>query len=209
MWPRPDLRESDPLAYAGAYADAFMRRPMAETDPVQRLPADTLEKLVAAWPDPRRPPSRHCELAISAAFRRQARGLAPLEAELRVPGCGCPVCTELPETHASRKAVQRGNRARRVSPGRGPLDLESARQVPILEVAGRLHLGQPVGAASSKYRRVLCPMHDDRKPSLCLNVSEDLWYCGPCGEGGDGIRLVERVLRCTFVEAVRELTGAP
>jgi DNA primase len=34
-----------------------------------------------------------------------------------------------------------------------------------------------------------------------------LWHCFPCGEGGDGIRLVERVRGVTFAAAVLELAG--
>jgi DNA primase len=49
---------------------------------------------------------------------------------------------------------------------------------------------------------VLCPFHDDHDPSLLLNTDEDLWFCFPCGAGGDGIALVMRVRGCGFTEAV-------
>ena len=76
--------------------------------------------------------------------------------------------------------------------------------MPILEVAQRLGLN-PV----QKGRKwiALCPLHDDHHPSLHLDADKDLWYCHPCAEGGDGIRLQQRVRGISFLEAVRELAA--
>jgi predicted P-loop ATPase len=30
-----------------------------------------------------------------------------------------------------------------------------------------------------------CPRHDDRRPSLSINDSKDLWMCGPCAQSGN------------------------
>ncbi len=39
-----------------------------------------------------------------------------------------------------------------------------------------------------------CPIHDDRRPSLSLNIKDGLWYChGPCKIGGNG-RMLARYL---------------
>lgn len=81
------------------------------------------------------------------------------------------------------------------------LPVEEARRTNILDVTRRLGLGEP----ESKYGepRVLCPLHDDTDPSLRLDVDEGLWYCDPCGEGGDVIRLVEDARALEFHEAVK------
>lgn len=88
---------------------------------------------------------------------------------------------------------------------RDVLPVDDARGVPILQVVSRLGLGEPrrVGKESV----LPCPLHDDSRPSLRLNPARDLWHCFPCGEGGDGIRLVERVRGVTFTAAVLELAG--
>lgn len=80
-------------------------------------------------------------------------------------------------------------------------DIEHARRASILRVAAALGLGKQV--PRGREYAVLCPLHDDHDPSLWLNPDEDLWYCFPCGEGGDGIQLVMRVRGCGFMEAVR------
>jgi DNA primase len=49
-----------------------------------------------------------------------------------------------------------------------------------------------------------CSAHSTTtKIPLLLNPDEDLWFCFPCGEGGDGITLVMRVRGCGFTEAVQ------
>ena len=88
---------------------------------------------------------------------------------------------------------------------RAPLEVETARAVPIVEVAEKLGVGTPKRVG--KEHVCLCPLHEDRTPSLRLDSAQGLWYCDPCGEGGDGIRLVERAHGCSFAEAVRELIG--
>ena len=37
----------------------------------------------------------------------------------------------------------------------------------------------------------LCPFHEDKKPSLSVNPTTNLWQCFGCGAGGDVIRFVE------------------
>jgi DNA primase len=54
---------------------------------------------------------------------------------------------------------------------------------------------------------VLCPLHDDTRPSLTLDVDRGLWFCFACAEGGDAIELWQRVRGCSFAEAVRELAA--
>lgn len=92
-------------------------------------------------------------------------------------------------------SVRRGRGAR--------LPVEAAKRVPILEVARRLGLGEP--EARGRELAVRCPLHHDHDPSCYLNPQRNLWHCFVCGEGGDGIRLMQRAKGISFEEAVRQL----
>ena len=83
--------------------------------------------------------------------------------------------------------------------------MSEAREIPIKEIAQRLGLGDPI--RTGKEIATLCPLHDDNHPSLRLNRENNLWYCHVCAEGGDGIKLVERVLRVPFRDAVNWLAS--
>ncbi len=140
-------------------------------------------------------------LEIDHAFHRDHRpgDPPPLAESEPVPGCGCPECTGVAADNPARRTRRRTTRPDR------PLPVEDARAVPILDVAGRLGLGEPV--RRGREWAVLCPLHDDTRPSLTLDVDRGLWYCFPCAEGGDVIELVQRVRGCSFAEAVRELAA--
>ena len=52
----------------------------------------------------------------------------------------------------------------------------------------------------------LCPIHDDKNPSLCVNRKKNEWIChGACGKGGDVIKWVEHAEKCSFPKAVQML----
>ena len=151
--------------------------------------------------------SEHLRLEVAAAFVRGE----PLAAGASVPGCCCETCTGIPDDHpAAVPAWRRRNpdRAALTDPGRGrarALKIKSARAVPILEVARRLGCNDPV--KRGREVRVRCPIHNDHDPSLRIDPDRGLWFCDPCGEGGDGIRLWMRARRLGFAEAVRELAA--
>ena len=144
------------------------------------------------------PASKHARLEIVNAVHLGHRpGDAPPLAEAEpVPGCGCPSCTGVSADDPAR-------RRRRARPGR-PLPVDDARRVPILEIASRLGLGEPV--RRGREWAVCCPLHDDNRPSLTLSDA-GLWYCFVCAEGGDGLELWQRVRGCSFAAAVLELAG--
>ena len=50
-----------------------------------------------------------------------------------------------------------------------------------------------------------CPFHDDDKASFTVNPAENLFHCFGCNTGGDVIRFVELLDRCTFPQAVATL----
>jgi hypothetical protein len=52
-----------------------------------------------------------------------------------------------------------------------------------------------------------CPFHDDEHPSLRLNPDLGVWYCDPCGIGGDAIAFLQRYRRLDFAAAVREVAA--
>lgn len=83
--------------------------------------------------------------------------------------------------------------------------VEEARRTSILTIARSLRLGEPI--ARGNEWAVLCPLHDDHEPSLYLNDRKGVWYCHVCGEGGDGIQLVERAQQKDFADAVRWIAG--
>jgi DNA primase len=52
-----------------------------------------------------------------------------------------------------------------------------------------------------------CPFHDDDKASFTVNPKENLFHCFGCNTGGDVIRFVELLDKCTFPEAVATLSN--
>jgi CHC2 zinc finger len=38
---------------------------------------------------------------------------------------------------------------------------------------------------------VLCPLHQETRPSFYVNTRKDVFYCHGCGQGGDLIRFVQ------------------
>lgn len=136
--------------------------------------------------------SDHLDLEIAAAFHRGQ----PLEPGEPVPGCGCPICTGIPEDHPARarKPRRRNESFERL--------VEAARERPILDVAQDLGLEpRKVG----KEHSVRCPFHEDRTPSLFLSSEKGVWTCFSCGRGGDGIGLFQELKKLDFKEAVKEM----
>ena len=80
------------------------------------------------------------------------------------------------------------------------LPYPEAKRVPILEVARRLSLSEPVRRGPEW--AVICPFHDDHHPSCYLNTRKNVWRCHVCRAGGNGIELVKRVMEIPFEKAV-------
>ena len=51
----------------------------------------------------------------------------------------------------------------------------------------------------------LCPFHDDHHPSLIVDPQKQTFACYACGEHGDVIAFVQKMERCSFVEAAGKL----
>ena len=81
---------------------------------------------------------------------------------------------------------------------------DAARRIPIMEIVERLDLGEQKRSGGQVLIR--CPFHDDRRPSFSINPKKSVWYCHPCAEGGDAIKLWQRVRKVGFADAIRQLT---
>lgn len=161
-----------------------------------------VDRLIDSWCT-RHPLSEHTSLEVAYAVHvgHQAGDPPPLGDGRPVPGCSCPRCADLDEDD-DVWALFECNRDESE-----PLPVEEARGVSILDVCRRLGLGDPAShRAGSREFLVRCPLHDDTNPSLRLRPGKGpggVWYCFPCGEGGDGIKLVMRAQRMEFHEAVK------
>ena len=51
----------------------------------------------------------------------------------------------------------------------------------------------------------LCPFHQERTPSFCINTDKNLWYCHGCCKGGNVINFVMEMEHISFPQAVRKL----
>lgn len=143
--------------------------------------------------------SEHLDLELAHAVHAGHRPgqPPPLEDGDPVPGCDCATCTGSPSGPRRRRRPRSGPR--------DGLPVEAARRMPIEKVVRRLDLGDPADRWGEP--RIRCPFHDDHDPSLRLDVADGLWYCDPCGIGGDGIELWRRVRGVDFAEAVHEMAG--
>lgn len=54
----------------------------------------------------------------------------------------------------------------------------------------------------------LCVFHNDTNPSMACYPGEKGFYCFACNEGGDVIKLVQKVHNCTFPEAIRIINSS-
>lgn len=76
------------------------------------------------------------------------------------------------------------------------MDIEKLRLLPSEGAAKRLGF-------TVKHHKALCPFHSDHKPSLTFKKNK--WKCWSCGEDGDTISLVQKVLHKDFLDACRWL----
>jgi len=79
-----------------------------------------------------------------------------------------------------------------------------ARKIPVQEAARRAGLPMRMRGARGWAK---CPMHGEKTASLCLYEGDRGFYCFGCHEGGDAIRLYERIFHLSPKEAVLRLAG--
>ncbi len=48
----------------------------------------------------------------------------------------------------------------------------------------------------------LCPFHGDKSPSMKVNEGPGYYYCFACGESGNAVKFVSKILNSSYEEAV-------
>lgn len=88
---------------------------------------------------------------------------------------------------------------KRVSKGFSESDIERIKETPIETVIG-------IKLQKSGDKLIgLCPLHQEKTPSLYVYTKTNTFHCFGCGAGGDVIRLIEMLYGCSFVEAINKL----
>jgi hypothetical protein len=85
-----------------------------------------------------------------------------------------------------------------------PESIDRARQSDILAVAQRYGALKRAGAGEYVGPCPVC----GGKDRFSVNTRKGVWNCRGCGEGGDAIKLVRRVDRVTFAQAIETLAGS-
>jgi len=60
---------------------------------------------------------------------------------------------------------------------------------------------------STRKQNVLCPFHDDKTPSMSIDLEEGLYYCHACKEGGDTFQFYMKFHNCSFAKAKNDIMG--
>ncbi len=77
-------------------------------------------------------------------------------------------------------------------------------------VRSAVDLGELVGEVT-KIRRsgrsmmAICPFHEEKTPSMSVDVAKGLWHCFGCGKGGDVYGFVQEIQGVDFTDAVEVL----
>ncbi|MPZ53205.1 MAG: DNA primase [Acidimicrobiia bacterium] len=77
-------------------------------------------------------------------------------------------------------------------------------------VRAAIDLGELVGEVT-KVRRsgrtmmAICPFHEEKTPSMSVDVARGLWHCFGCGKGGDVYGFVQEIQGVDFSDAVEVL----
>lgn len=60
---------------------------------------------------------------------------------------------------------------------------------------------------SGRTYKAICPFHQEKTPSLSIDVAQGLYHCFGCGAGGDVFRFVQETQGLDFTEAVEYLAA--
>ncbi len=69
-------------------------------------------------------------------------------------------------------------------------------------VACLSHFGIDVHPGTRRIAKVRCPFHDDKNPSLAIDVQENRAWCFGCNQGGDVLDLTCLFQSCSISEAI-------
>lgn len=84
---------------------------------------------------------------------------------------------------------------------------EQIERVARLEEVVERYLPLQRNGSSAKTMIGLCPFHNDRHPSLHVNVKDQYYKCFACGEGGDLFKFVQKMEGCDFRGALKKLAA--
>lgn len=62
-----------------------------------------------------------------------------------------------------------------------------------------------LGIKLNKNQKCLCPFHKEDTPSFSIHTDKNIFYCFGCGEKGNSITLVSKILNIKHIEAVKYL----
>ncbi len=86
-------------------------------------------------------------------------------------------------------------------------EIRERRTMSIFEIAktniSLLDAAQLYGVEVNRYKKAICPFHNDRHPSLL--VADDHYYCFACGEHGDVIDFTAKLFGLSLREATEKL----
>ena len=77
--------------------------------------------------------------------------------------------------------------------------LEETRKVDIVQVV------QDLGIKIQEHRKILCPFHEEKTPSLYLYPNSNTYYCFGCGRHGDVIHFYAGFTKLEYKQAMHEL----
>src|SRR5271155_4011864 len=60
-------------------------------------------------------------------------------------------------------------------------------------------------AAGCKEPIARCPLHEDTRPGFRVNPDKAVWFCDPCGKGGDLFDLAQGLWGLDFPKAAERL----
>lgn len=93
-------------------------------------------------------------------------------------------------------------------------DFDRAKYADLVGLAETITASPAVRSGNGRYR-ILCPFHDDTKPSLVIYPPGGGWWCPVCGRGGqDAASFCAEYFHCSqleglrFVEQLCDLVGA-
>ena len=75
--------------------------------------------------------------------------------------------------------------------------------VPFEEVIEKYNI--VVKGRRGKQLKAICPLHEDKDPSLSINTEKGVWWCFSCSRGGDVIKFVMEIEKVDFKEALKIL----
>ena len=61
------------------------------------------------------------------------------------------------------------------------------------------------GVKLNSNHQCCCPLHSEKTPSFSVREKEQDWHCFGCGEGGDAIDFVAKILNLTVIEAAHRI----